>query len=89
MNLEVVCIESEAFYQLIKQVVDRMKSENGPLPEWVDAEEAMNILSIKTSALQFLRHEGKIEFSQPSRKIILYRRSSLYAHLEKHSQKTF
>ncbi|HEY1045694.1 MAG TPA: helix-turn-helix domain-containing protein [Bacteroidia bacterium] len=83
-------MEDEAFYQLIKQVVDRIKEETSPNEhEWLDGDEAMKILNIKTSALQTLRNEGKIEYSQPSRKVILYKRSSLFDYLNKYSKKPF
>lgn len=77
--MQVICLEDEAFYQLVKQVVDRIKSESNPKEdEWVDGEEAMRILNIKTSSLQALRDNGKIRYSQPTRKVILYFKPSLY-----------
>lgn len=59
--MQVICLEDEAFYQLVIQVVDRIKSEsNQNEDEWVDGEEAMRILKIKTSSLQALRDNVKI-----------------------------
>ncbi len=49
--MQVICLEDEAFYQLVKQVVDRIKSEsNQKEDEYVDGEEAMRLLNIKTSS---------------------------------------
>lgn len=59
--MQVICLEDEAFYQLIKQVVERIKSEsNQKEDEWVDGEEAMRILNITTSSHQALRDNVKI-----------------------------
>ncbi|MEZ2413922.1 helix-turn-helix domain-containing protein [Muriicola sp. E247] len=56
----------------------------------MDCEEAMHILRIKsTTTLQKLRDEGKIRFSQPQKKIILYDRDSLNVYLENHARETF
>ena len=88
--VQVICLEDEAFYQLVKQVVDRIKSEsNQKEDEWVDGEEAMRILNIKTSSLQALRDNGKIRYSQPTRKVILYFKPSLYEYLEQNAKETF
>lgn len=48
-----------------------------PHNKWIDGEEAMQVLRIKSkTTLQKLRDEGKIRFSQPEKKIILYVRDS-------------
>lgn len=88
--MNVVCLEDEAFYQLVKQVVERIKSESNQVEEeWVDGAEAMRILKIKSSSLQTLRDNGKIRYSQPTRKVILYYKPSLYQYLEKNTKETF
>lgn len=89
--MQVICLEEEAFYSLVDQVVKRLRDEQGDKRErWVTGEEAMRLLNIKAkSTLQILRDEGKIRFSQPQKKIILYDRHSLYEYLEKHSKHTF
>ena len=57
---------------------------------WLDTNETKNLLSIKSDTSLFnLRSQGLIEYSQPSRKVILYKRDSILAYLEKHSHKTF
>ncbi|MEP7218857.1 MAG: helix-turn-helix domain-containing protein [Bacteroidota bacterium] len=50
----------------------------------------MRLLNIKSrTTLQKLRDEGKIRFSQPQKKIILYDRDSIEAYLQKHAHNTF
>jgi hypothetical protein len=89
--MEVICLESEAFYGLVEKVVDRIKEKNGiKHDKWIDTEKAMELLNIKSkTTLQTLRDEGKIRFSQPQRKIILYDRDSIMEYLEKFARSTF
>ncbi|TKT93302.1 helix-turn-helix domain-containing protein [Dyadobacter frigoris] len=89
--MQVICLEETAFYALIEQVVSRLKESNGDLKEkWISDEQAMQFLNIKSkTTLQKLRDEGKIRFSQPQKKIILYDRESIMAYLEKNSRETF
>lgn len=89
--MNVICMDEPAFYELVETVVARLKTEsNSPKNKWVDTEEAMSILMIKSkTTLQQLRNEGKIRFSQPQKKIIIYDRESLENYLEKHTQNTF
>ncbi|MFM1998478.1 MAG: hypothetical protein RL204_425 [Bacteroidota bacterium] len=89
--MEVICLEDKAFYALIEQVVSRLKTENANLPaRWITGEEAMALLQIKsTTTLQKLRDEGKIRFSQPEKKIILYDRESINEFIEKNVRNTF
>jgi hypothetical protein len=89
--MEVICLDEPAFYALLEKVVEHVRAQaGGGQPEqWVDPE-AMSILKIKAkSTLQQLRDEGRIRFSQPHKRVILYDRLSLYEHLEKHAKSTF
>lgn len=85
--MEVICLEERAFYELVEQVVKRLEDQRGAKADkWVDDEEAMRVLGIKSkTTLQKLRDEGKIRFSQAHRNVILYDRDSLYAHLDRHA----
>jgi hypothetical protein len=85
--MEVICLYDEAFYSLIERVVERIKKkQNIGADKWVSGEEAMRLLRITSkTTLQKLRDEGKIRFSQPEKKIILYDVDSIHSYLEKHS----
>lgn len=89
--MQVICLEEPAFYALIEQVVARLKEKHGEEKEkWISDEEAMKLLNIKSkTTLQKLRDEGKIRFSQPQKKIILYDRDSIDAYLEQNARDTF
>lgn len=88
--MQVICLEETAFYELVKQVVSKLK-EGEPKKEvdWIDGEEAMHILKCKKTKLQELRLNGAIEYSKPSKKIIVYYRPSLYKYLKKHLKESF
>jgi hypothetical protein len=89
--MQVICLEEEAFYALVEQVVLRIKEKQSITEDkWISAEEAMQKLRISSkTTLQKLRDEGKIRFSQPERKHILYDVASIYEYLEKHAKDTF
>ncbi|AUD02171.1 helix-turn-helix domain-containing protein [Spirosoma pollinicola] len=89
--MQVICLEDKAFYALIDEVVARLKEKQGQeLDKWVSGEQAMQLLNIKSkTTLQTLRDEGKIRFSQPQKKIILYDRDSINTYLEQNARNTF
>lgn len=89
--MEVICIEDEAFYKLIFEVVERIKEKQGITKDkWVSTNEAMQKLRISSkTTLQKLRDEGKIRFSSPMKKIILYDAASIDTYLEKNAKNTF
>ena len=89
--MEVICLEDAAFYSLVEEVFQRLKKdEKAKEDKWVSAEEAMRKLRITSkTTLQKLRDEGKIRFSQPEKKHILYDMDSIYQYLEKHAKDTF
>lgn len=89
--MQVICLEDQAFYTLVEQVVERLQIKNGiEKDEWVPPSEAMRILNIKSkTTLQSLRDTGKVRFSQPQKRVILYDRKSLIEYLEQHSNGTF
>ncbi len=61
----------------------------GPV-KWMDKKEAMQLLRIKSATtLQKLRDEGKIRFSQPEKKHIVYDRGSINDYLEAHAREPF
>jgi hypothetical protein len=89
--MEVICLEDVAFYTLVETVVARIKKENAVKEErWISDEEAMRKLRITSkTTLQKLRDDGKIRFSQPAKKMILYDTDSINSYLEKHAKETF
>ena len=88
--MEVVCLETEAFYTLVEKVLIRLESKRIEKPRWVQIDEAMQILGIKSkTTLQKLRNEGEIRYSQHNKRIILYDRESLEEYLDRHAKETF
>ncbi|MGY3213963.1 helix-turn-helix domain-containing protein [Mucilaginibacter sp. HD30] len=89
--MEVICLHDEAFYSLIERVIERIKEkQHNSSDKWISGEEAMGVLHITSkTTLQKLRDEGKIRFSQPEKKIILYDVESIYSYLEKHTNPNF
>lgn len=89
--MEVIVMESQAFYALINQVVRKLKDDRpDQLDKWLDQQEAMQLLRIKSkSTLQKLRDEGSIRFTQPKKKLILYDRDSILEYLDQNAHDTF
>ncbi len=91
--MNVICLQEEAFYELVETVVDRLKDQvtPEPKPKWIGTNEAMELLRVKSkTTLQKLRDEpGGIRFSQPQKKIILYDRASIEDYLETHAKNPF
>ena len=89
--MEVICLQDDAFYTLIDEVVNRIKDKQRISEDkWISGEEAMRKLRITSkTTLQKFRDEGKIRFSQPEKKIILYDVDSINEFLDKNARKTF
>ena len=88
--MNVICLEEEAFHELVEQVAERLSTKlNTPIDRWIDGEEAMRKLRIKSTTLQKLRDEGKITYSQPSKKIILYDSHSIDEYIEENVKSKF
>lgn len=89
--MEVICLQDEAFYRLIEEVVGRIKEKQGiKTDRWISGKEVMQKLRISSkTTLQKLRDTGAIRFSQPEKKIILYDTDSINEYLEKHAKETF
>lgn len=89
--MNVICLEDEAFYALVEKVVDRIKEKHGIKEDkWLSADDAMRKLGIKSkTTLQKWRDEGKIRFTQPEKKIILYDNDSINAYLDRNARNTF
>ena len=90
--MNVICIHDEAFEALLDEISERLliQYENTSKNKWISDEEAMALLRIKSkTTLSNLRNNGKIRFSQPMKRLILYDRESIENYLEQHAQDTF
>lgn len=89
--MELIQVDKETFFQLVNEAVQRiLESQDVKEDKWITTDEAMALLKIKSkSTLQKLRDEGRIRYTQPDRKYILYDRASLLDFLEKHAQEPF
>ena len=86
--MEVIVFESEAYYKFIAEVIERFSTEEKP--KWIKETEAMGLLGIKSkTTLWKLRCEGKIRYSQPTKKVILYDRESIIDYIENNAFETF
>jgi len=87
-----IMISEENLWELVEKVIFQMEKLQGKEHKevWMDSDETKRLLGIKSDTTLFnLRSKGLIEYSQPSRKVILYKRDSVLEYLEKHSHKTF
>ncbi|MDD7887855.1 helix-turn-helix domain-containing protein [Flavivirga sp. 57AJ16] len=90
--MQVVCLQEEAFYTLFDKVVEHLeeKRDKDKPFKWIDGEEAMSLLNITSkTTLQKLRDEGKIRFSKPQPRIILYDRDSINDYIESKAYEIF
>ncbi|MEQ8470045.1 MAG: helix-turn-helix domain-containing protein [Marinoscillum sp.] len=88
--MDVIVIESDAFYALLEQAVQKLGNDKERVDKWIDGSEAMEILRIKSlTTLQKLRDEGEIEFSKINAKTILYNRFSIEEFIERKKSSIF
>jgi excisionase family DNA binding protein len=87
--MEVIVIESQAFYTLIEEVKKEiLKTTPKTIQEpkdWLSAKEAKELLGVKSkSKMQQLRDQGEIVFCKHGR-IIRYHRESIVEFLERNT----
>jgi hypothetical protein len=89
--LNVICLQDEALKALTDKLVEYVKEKHLVKEDkWISGEEAMKKLRITSkTTLQNLRNEGKIRFTQPEKKHILYDSDSINDYLNKHAKNTF
>ncbi|MFT5618094.1 MAG: hypothetical protein ACI85I_001323 [Arenicella sp.] len=90
--MELIIIESRAFYELLDRVVAHVDSQSKKRekPKWIGQEQAMEILQVKSpTTMQSIRDNGKIRYTQPRKKIILYDRDSLMEYLDREAREVF
>ena len=90
-KLNIICLESDAFYALVEEIKVGIRQEQSITNDkWLSPQEAMDLLKISSrSTLQKLRDEGKLRFTQPSQKMILYDRDSILSLLENNAKEPF
>lgn len=88
--MNVICIEENAFYELIEIVVKRLQEKRIEGDMWISGDEVMKLLHIKSrSTLQKLRDTGEIRYSQYGKKVILYEKASALEFLEAYACEIF
>lgn len=89
--MQVICLEDQAFRALIDEVVSKIKEQNNlNYDKWVSGDEAMKLLRITSkTTLQKLRDEGRIRYSQPEKKLILYDSELIFEFLNKSAKNKF
>ncbi|MDF1699302.1 MAG: helix-turn-helix domain-containing protein [Saprospiraceae bacterium] len=89
--MNVITIEEEAFFKLVSITIERMQGDSkNEKPKWIGEDDAMKLLHIRSkTTLQKLRNEGKIRYSQPMHKVILYDRESILQLIEDNAKDTF
>jgi len=83
-DIKIICLRTDAYYALLNEILTHLNINKKPTEDkWISGTEAMKMLRIKSRAtLQKLRDEGKIRYSQPEKKIILYDTESIHAYLD-------
>ena len=87
-NMNIICLESEAFKALLKEVATQIKKDElFQLDPWVSEKEAMQLLKIASkTTFQKYRDAGDIDFRMISTKHIVYRRTSILNFIENSSK---
>ena len=90
-QLNIICLESEAFYSLIEEVVVRInKDSTAQEDRWIDDQETMRLLNIKSkTTLKKFRDQGVIRYSQIGKKVILYDRESIMTFIDSKAKNVF
>ena len=89
--MKVILIEEEAFFELVDRAVQRISGKmNADKKKWLTPKEALKELGISSpTTLQRYRDEGRIRYSQPSKKIIRYDPESIQEFLDSKTKNTF
>jgi len=93
MKDKIIVIDESSLYELVEKIVGRLRPTNSSLDSddvWLDEKEAMELLKIKSKATLFkYRSEGRITYSQLTRKKVLYLKASLLEFLQRKARNTF
>lgn len=86
----VICLESVAFERLVDRMVSYIKDKYEVKDKWITGDETMKMLNVTSpTTLLSLRNNGKIRFSQPMHKVILYDRDSILEYIESNAKDKF
>lgn len=87
---EIISIESPAFEVLVQRLIEFIKSERfKETHDWINEQDALQLLGIKKSTLAAYRAQGKIKYSQIGRKVIRYSRASIEDLIRTNVKSTF
>jgi hypothetical protein len=90
MEMQIICLEQKCFYELLDRVIRHIREKHNVTQDrWVTPQEAQRLLNVGKTCLQTLRNEGKLAYSHPMRKVILYDRLSIESYLKNHIKRTF
>ena len=82
--MKVICLEEEAFFELVNQTVARISEKHEYKDPWVSGAKAMQELGITSpTTLQKLRDNNEIRYSQHMSKVIMYDYQSLLDYLDR------
>lgn len=90
--MKTICLNSDAFYELLDKVVehitDTYKLEKAE--RWISADACMELLNIKSrTTLWELKTQGKIAYSQISKKVVLFDRHSVLEFISVNKREAF
>lgn len=87
-----ICLNSDAFYELLDRVVEHITDTYRleKAERWISTDACMELLNIKSrTTLWELKTEGKIAYSQVSRKVVLFDRHSVLEFISANKRGTF
>lgn len=80
----------EDLQELIRECVALGEKQKPKEKIWITTKETMQLIGIKSrTTLARIKNEGLIEFTQPLKKVILFKKESVLDYLESKSKKTF
>ena len=91
-NINIICLESEAFYALVQEVIKKVTppEQQKEDDDWLGHDQTMELLKFRSkTTLQKLRDSGEIRFSKLGTKHILYYRPSILEYIEPNVKETF
>lgn len=88
-KIELSVINRDDLREEIRQTILETLAEFKNDKMYITPQEVMDLLNIKKTKLQSLKNNGVIEYVQPTRKHILFLKSSVIQYLQKHTKHMF